>query len=158
MLEDAQAPTRRLERMPSPPDAPAPTIGAAMTGQCWFGWVRCPACRSTSSIDLRRLDRHPEAAMTSLMPALSYRSCPPARRSPNLCGCPGPASPTRCGSSTRDACLARSGSDVTPVLHQKTDFVSHRGKCCDGPIACGNRLSPIGHIAVTDWCHVSVYH
>jgi hypothetical protein len=34
-------------------------------------WVRCPACRSTSSIDLRVLDRHPDAAVTSLIPALS---------------------------------------------------------------------------------------
>jgi hypothetical protein len=39
--------------------------------------VRCPACRSTSSIDLRRLDRHPDAAATSLIPALSCRSCRP---------------------------------------------------------------------------------
>jgi beta-phosphoglucomutase-like phosphatase (HAD superfamily) len=55
----------------------SPTIGAAVTAGYWFLWVRCPACRSTSSIDLRRLDRHPDAAVTSLIAALSCRSCRP---------------------------------------------------------------------------------
>ena len=31
--------------------------------------------RSTSSIDLRKLDRHRDAAVTSLIPLLSCRSC-----------------------------------------------------------------------------------
>jgi len=31
----------------------------------------------TSGIDLRTLDRHPDAAVTSLIPALSCRSCRP---------------------------------------------------------------------------------
>jgi hypothetical protein len=39
--------------------------------------VCCPACRSTNAIDLRTLDRHPDAAITSLIPALSCRSCRP---------------------------------------------------------------------------------
>jgi hypothetical protein len=55
----------------------SPTIGAAIAARHWFLWVRCPACRSTSSIDLRKLDRHPEAAVSSLIPALSCRSCLP---------------------------------------------------------------------------------
>ena len=55
----------------------SPTISAAITARHRFLWVRCPACRSTSSIDLRRLDRHREAAVTSLIPALSCRSCRP---------------------------------------------------------------------------------
>jgi len=55
----------------------SPTIGAAIKAGYWFLWVRCPACRSTSSIDLRVLDRHPDAAVTSLIPALSCRSCRP---------------------------------------------------------------------------------
>lgn len=55
----------------------SPTIGAAVAARYWFLWLRCPACRSTSSIDLRRLDRHPDAAVTSLIPALSCRSCRP---------------------------------------------------------------------------------
>ena len=79
MLEDAERlitawNERQARRMPL---LFAPTIGAAMTGRYWFLWVRCPARRSTSSIDLRRLDRHPEAAVTSLIPALSCRSCRP---------------------------------------------------------------------------------
>lgn len=55
----------------------SPTIGAAIAARYWYLWVRCPACRTTSSIDLRTLDRHPNATMTSLIPALSCRSCRP---------------------------------------------------------------------------------
>src|SRR5215469_10569077 len=55
----------------------SPTIGAAVTAGYWFLWVRCPACRTINAIDLRTLDRHPDAAVTSLIPALSCRSCRP---------------------------------------------------------------------------------
>ena len=43
----------------------SPTIGAAITARYWFLWVRCPACRTTQSVDLRTLDRHPHTAVTS---------------------------------------------------------------------------------------------
>ena len=55
----------------------SPTIGAAIRAGYWFLWVRCPACHTVSAIDLRGLDRHPDAAVTSLIPALSCRSCRP---------------------------------------------------------------------------------
>jgi hypothetical protein len=55
----------------------SPTIGAAITAGRWFLWVRCPACCTTQSVDLRTLDRHPDAAVSSLIPALSCRSCQP---------------------------------------------------------------------------------
>jgi hypothetical protein len=55
----------------------SPTIGAAFAARYWFLWVRCPACRTTQSVDLRRIDRHRDAAITSLIPALSCRSCRP---------------------------------------------------------------------------------
>jgi hypothetical protein len=55
----------------------SPTIGAAVAARCWFLWVRCPACRTTQSVDLRAIDRHPDATVTSLIPALSCRSCRP---------------------------------------------------------------------------------
>jgi hypothetical protein len=55
----------------------APTIGAAIVARYWFLWVRCPACRTTNSIDLRPLDRHPEATVTNLIPTLSCQSCRP---------------------------------------------------------------------------------
>jgi hypothetical protein len=55
----------------------APTIGAAIGAGYWFLWVRCPACRTTNAIDLRTLDRHRDAAVTSLIPLLSCRSCRP---------------------------------------------------------------------------------
>ena len=79
VLEDAERliaawNERQAKRMPL---LFAPTIGAAITARYWYLWVRCPACRSTSSIDLRALDRHRDAAVTSLIPALSCRSCRP---------------------------------------------------------------------------------
>jgi hypothetical protein len=48
----------------------APTIGAAL-------WVYCSACRTTRDVDLRALDRHRDAAVTSLIPSQSCRSCRP---------------------------------------------------------------------------------
>ncbi len=55
----------------------SPTIGAAITAGYWFLWVRCPACHTTNAIDLCALDRHRDAAVSSLIPALSCRSCRP---------------------------------------------------------------------------------
>jgi hypothetical protein len=55
----------------------SPTIGAAIAARHWFLWVRCPACCTTNAVDLRRLDRHPDTMVTSLIPALSCRSCRP---------------------------------------------------------------------------------
>jgi len=79
VLEDAERliaawNERQTKRMPL---LFAPTIGAAIASRHWCLWVRCSACRSTSSIDLRCLDRHRDAAVTSLIPALSCRSCRP---------------------------------------------------------------------------------
>jgi hypothetical protein len=55
----------------------SPTIGAALAARHWFLWVRCPGCRTINAIDLRTLDHHPDAAITSLIPWLSCRSCRP---------------------------------------------------------------------------------
>ncbi len=55
----------------------APTIGAAIAARYCFLWIRCPACRTTNTVDLRTLDRHPDAAITSLIPWLSCHSCRP---------------------------------------------------------------------------------
>jgi len=79
VLEDAERliaawNDRQAKRMPM---IFSPTIGAAITSCHWYLWVRCPACRSTRAIDLHALDRHREAALTSLIPALSCRSCRP---------------------------------------------------------------------------------
>jgi hypothetical protein len=65
---------RQTKRMPM---LFSPTIGAAIAAGYWFLWVRCPACRTTNAIDLRTLDRHRDAAASSLIPALSCRSCRP---------------------------------------------------------------------------------
>jgi hypothetical protein len=79
VLEDAERliaawNERQAKRMPM---LFSPTIGAAITACYWFLWVRCPACQTTNAIDLRTLDRHGDAAVMSLIPALSRRSCRP---------------------------------------------------------------------------------
>ncbi len=79
VLEDAERliaawNERQAKRMPM---LFSPTIGAAITPRYWFLWVRCPACRTTNAIDLRTLDQHRDAAVTSLIPSLSCRSCRP---------------------------------------------------------------------------------
>jgi hypothetical protein len=79
VLEDAERlidawNERQAKRMPM---LFSPTIGAAISGGYWFLWVRCPACRTINAIDLRTLDRHRDAAVSSLIPALSCRSCRP---------------------------------------------------------------------------------
>jgi hypothetical protein len=65
---------RQKKRMPM---LFSPTIGAAILARYWFLWVRCPACRTINAIDLRTLDRHRDAAVSSLIPELSCRSCRP---------------------------------------------------------------------------------
>ena len=55
----------------------SPTIGAALASRHPFLWVYCPACRTTRDVDLRALDRHRDAAITSLIPSLSCRLCRP---------------------------------------------------------------------------------
>jgi hypothetical protein len=79
VLEDAERliaawNERQAKRMPM---LFSPTIGAAITAGYWFIWVRCPACRTINAIDLRTLDRHRDAALTGLIPALSCRGCRP---------------------------------------------------------------------------------
>jgi hypothetical protein len=74
VLEDAERliaawNERQAKRMPM---LFSPTIGTPVG--YWFLWVRCPACRTTNAIDLRALDRHRDAAVTSLIPVLSCRS------------------------------------------------------------------------------------
>ncbi len=79
VLEDAERliaawNERQAKRMPM---LFSPTIGAAIASRHWFLWVRCPACHTTNAIDLRTIDRHRDAAVTSLIPALSCRLCRP---------------------------------------------------------------------------------
>jgi beta-phosphoglucomutase-like phosphatase (HAD superfamily) len=67
VLEDAERlidawNERQAKRMPM---LFSPTIGAAIASRHWFLWVRCPAFRTTNAIDLRTLDRHHDAAVTS---------------------------------------------------------------------------------------------
>ena len=72
----AARPRRRKPRLGAPMIF-LPTIGAAIMAGYWFLWARCPACQTINAIDLRALDRHHDAAVTSLIPALSCCSCRP---------------------------------------------------------------------------------
>jgi hypothetical protein len=105
ILEDAgrlvAAWNERQARMPM---LFSPTIGCALKAKHWFLWVRCPAYRTMRSVDLRKVDRHPFAALTSLIPALSCRSCRPTRRSPNLSASPTRALLTSCMRNTPGGC------------------------------------------------------
>jgi hypothetical protein len=54
-----------------------PTIGAAIAaGLPWLSFS-CPACGQFGCVDLRTLDRHPGAAVSSLIPSVSCRRCSP---------------------------------------------------------------------------------
>jgi hypothetical protein len=79
VLEDAErlVATWNVRQEAHMPMLFSPTIGAAVAARYWFLWVRCPACRTTQSVDLRTIDRHPDATVTSLIPALSCRACRP---------------------------------------------------------------------------------
>jgi len=71
VLEDAERliaawNERQAKRMPM---IFSPTIGAAIAARYWFLWVRCPACWTINAIDLRCLDRHPDAAVSSMWQA-----------------------------------------------------------------------------------------
>jgi beta-phosphoglucomutase-like phosphatase (HAD superfamily) len=87
VLEDAEGliaawNERQAKRMPM---LFSPTIGAAITAGYWFLWVRCPACRTTNAIDLRTLDRHRDAAVTTLIPPCPAGRAARMRRSRNWC-------------------------------------------------------------------------
>jgi hypothetical protein len=79
VLEDAERliATRNQRQAKRMPMLFSPTIGAAITVRYWYLWVRCPACRTINAINLRTLDRHHGAAVTTPIPALSCRSCRP---------------------------------------------------------------------------------
>jgi hypothetical protein len=58
-------------------NVPRCLIGVALASRHHFLWVYCPACHTMRDIDLRTLDRYRGAAVTSLIPSLSCRSCRP---------------------------------------------------------------------------------
>jgi hypothetical protein len=124
VLEDAERliaawNERQAKRMPM---IFSPTIGAAITARFWFLWVRCPACRTIKAIDLRTLDRHRDAAVTSLIPALSCRSCRPNAPFPSSFGYRKRASPTKCARSIGGECSGTSaGSARWPRANAPTE-------------------------------------
>ena len=55
----------------------APTFGAARLAEYRWLTVYCPGCGTVKEIDLNKIDRHPDASITSLIPDLSCRMCRP---------------------------------------------------------------------------------
>lgn len=54
-----------------------PTFGSVIAaGMPWLS-VLCPACRQIADVDLRTIERHPDAPISSLIPQLSCRRCCP---------------------------------------------------------------------------------
>ena len=54
-----------------------PTIRAALVARrFWLGCL-CPGCGQRGSVDLRRINRHPDASLESLIPMLSCQRCSP---------------------------------------------------------------------------------
>jgi hypothetical protein len=64
----------------------SPTIRAAILAHTPILTFACPACQVTGSVDLRKLDRHPRASITSLIPSLSCRRCVPSAPFAKLTG------------------------------------------------------------------------
>jgi hypothetical protein len=54
-----------------------PTIGACITAERPILTFHCPACKIGGRVDLRKLDRHPDTPVTSLIPSLSCQRCTP---------------------------------------------------------------------------------
>jgi hypothetical protein len=54
-----------------------PTIGAAIAAGVPWLTFSCPACQQVGAVDLRTLDRHPGASISSLVPSVSCRRCSP---------------------------------------------------------------------------------
>ena len=54
-----------------------PTFRTALVaGLPWLEYM-CPGCRQVGELDLREVDRHPEASISTLIPQLSCRRCCP---------------------------------------------------------------------------------
>ncbi len=55
----------------------SPTIGGAIIGgHPWLSFY-CPGCQTVGEIDLRKTDRHRNASLQGLIPALSCTRCQP---------------------------------------------------------------------------------
>jgi hypothetical protein len=64
----------------------SPTIRAAIVaGMPWFD-VHCPGCRTSRSLDLRTIDRHPLASVGSLVLGLRCTWCSGAAPMPKITG------------------------------------------------------------------------
>jgi hypothetical protein len=65
---------------------PCPTFGDALRSERYWLRVFCPGCNTGNSVDLRRLDRHPNASVESLILSLKCSWCRDRAPSPKLLG------------------------------------------------------------------------
>ena len=91
------------------------------------GYAAQRAARSTRLIFVRSI------GIATLRSPASFRHCLAAsadrtRHSPNLLSCHGPASPTKCGSSTHVASSGNNRSSVISAFSPTTDIRLHRNK------------------------------
>jgi hypothetical protein len=63
-----------------------PTFRAAALAYRPFLTVQCGSCGQVADLDLRNIDRHPDASINSLTPYLSCLRCQPAPPLPRLMG------------------------------------------------------------------------
>jgi hypothetical protein len=54
-----------------------PTMRAALIARRFYLGCLCPGCGQRGSVDLRRVNRHPDASLESLIPMLSCQRCSP---------------------------------------------------------------------------------
>jgi hypothetical protein len=69
----------------------SPTIRAAIVGGTPWLDIHCPGCRTSRSLDLRTIDRHPLASIGSLVLGLRCTWCGGAAPMPNITGLHGHA-------------------------------------------------------------------
>jgi hypothetical protein len=74
----------RLQR--DEPISTVRTIGAALAVGYYWATIFCPGCRTVVDLDLRTIDRHPDAAVTSLLTALRCSFCVGNAPMPRLLG------------------------------------------------------------------------
>ena len=80
-----------------------PTIRTAIAAGAPIVEALCPGCQTIGSVDLRKLDHHPAAAISSLIPRLSCQRCcpnPPFAKLVGLKPSP-PLYPWECGRAAR---------------------------------------------------------
>ena len=86
-----------------------PTIAACIIAELPVLEVLCFGCRTVGTVDLRKLDRHPGTALSSLIPSLSCRICCPnppfAKLGPEFVGATAGRARVKCSCFRGNGCV-----------------------------------------------------